>query len=265
MKKNEHFEKTQTSNPHKLTINQHIIPRASIKRFYNHENKIELKNLYSKKKVKSVTNANDEIFIVKRLWSQKTEDVIMKSIEDKFQILVDKIIEKKLLAFSEQENQIICDMYSLWEFRTHYIEECTSSFINTSLYGITPSNITKDEEEILESKGAGYISQDNTFSTRFILEIEVNRFIDMKFSYRENIKWGLLKSEEAEFIMPSNPINSNNGKDKETIIFPITPYLCLVPISVFETIKKSEVKQLNEILVKNSKWFYFAKNLFQFE
>ncbi|MCK9336716.1 MAG: hypothetical protein M0P43_02670 [Arcobacteraceae bacterium] len=187
MKENKYFEKTQTSNPHNLAINQHIIPRASIKRFYSHNNKIELKNLYSRKKVKSFTNANDEIFIVKRLWSQKTEDTIMKSIEDKFQELVDKMIRGNLLIFSKKEHEIICDMYSLWEFRTHYIEEFGKSFINPPLYEITPPCITKDEEEILERKGACYISQDNTYSTRFILEFEVNYFIDMKYSYRKNI------------------------------------------------------------------------------
>ncbi|MFA5233755.1 MAG: DUF4238 domain-containing protein [Sulfurimonas sp.] len=260
MEKKLNFEEIQNSNPHRLTIKQHIIPRASIKRFYNDDKRIELKNLSSKKQQKLLTNENDEIFIVKSLWSQKTEASIMKSIEDKFQKLVDKIINEKLSVFSVQENQIICNMYSLWEFRTHYIEEFTSSFINTPLYETTPPNITKDEEEILESKGACFISKDNTFSTRFILEFEVNRFIDMKFSYRKNIKWGLLKSEEAEFIMPSNPINNNNAKDKETIIFPITPYLCLIPIAVFEIIQQSEVKELNEILVKNSKSFYFAKD-----
>jgi hypothetical protein len=262
MIKNKYFEKTQTSNPHKLTINQHIIPRASIERFCNHNNQIELKNLSSRKKVQSFTNASDEIFIVKRLWSQKTEDTIMKSIEDKFQGLVDKIIKENLLTFSKKENEIILDMYSLWEFRTHYVEEFISSYTNTPLYEMTPSNITKDEEEILESKGVCYVSQDNALSARFILEFEANRFIDMKYLYRENIKWGLLKSEEeARFIMPSNPIKNNNSKDKETIIFPITPNLCLIPMPYFEIVESSEVNELNQIMMKNSKLFYFGRKL----
>jgi len=70
-----------------------------------------------------------------------------------------------------------------------------------------------------------------------------------------------LKSKETEFIMPSNPIYNNNANNIETIIFPITPNLCLIPIPCFNSVESSEVNELNKIMIENSKWFYFGRKL----
>jgi hypothetical protein len=151
-----------------LTKKQHIIPVVSIKRFYNEENQILLKNLVSKHKKTTCANARNEVFILKNLWSQKTEKLIMKSYEDKFQKLVDKIEHNNINSFTKQENETILDMYSLWEARIFYKKIYHNKKLeNYNLHNIPSSNLTQEQKSILEKKGICYIEEENNFPLKF--------------------------------------------------------------------------------------------------
>jgi hypothetical protein len=86
----------------------------------------------------------------------------------------------------------------------------------------------------------------------------------MRYFYRKNIEWGLIKSNEIEFIMPSNPIVNifpyEAKSIKERIIFPITPHLCLIPKPIFTTVENEVVENINKDLKNNAEYFYFSKN-----
>ena len=258
------FEEIQKSNSqsnlHALTKKQHFIPKQSIQRFCNEHNCIKIKNLTSRnKKIVSATS-RDEVFCVQRLWDQRAESGYMKKIEDAFQKLVDRIVEEKIISFNDNENKIICDMYTLWESRIFQREkflEKETLFIQ--LNGIQGENLTKNEEEILEKKHGLYINENTEISNRNIIGFQIQRHID--FSLYSNIKWGIVKSISKEFIMPSNPITSE-GSNK-TIIFPISSQYCLIPNFnfMYEIVNDEMVDELNNLMMKHAKLFYFGKNL----
>jgi uncharacterized protein YyaL (SSP411 family) len=57
--------------------------------------------------------------------------------------------------------------------------------------------------------------------------------------------------------MPSNPCMTNNY-DKATIIFPISPYYCLLPTKMYKELEDDDVDYLNNTMINNAKWFYFS-------
>lgn len=255
------FEAIQKGNPHNLTKKQHFIPKESIKRFSNDNGKIQVKQLKTKKQEIVSVSPDDEIFCVQRLWDQRAESGYMKKIEDAFQKLVDGIIQNEIKSFDDAQNKIICDMYTLWEYRILHIEDFLKNpnqFIK--LYGIEEENLTKNEQEILESKHCAYVNENAEISNRSIIGLQIQFSIDT--SRYKNIRWGILKSSCKEFVMSSNPIMpKNNNEINATIVFPISPLYCIVPTAVYQVANDKDVEELNSLIIKNSKWFYFGKNL----
>lgn len=78
-----HYPKPQKGNPHKLTINQHIFPKACISRFARENGTVQVRRKCGEQD-QWVTPGNS-YFCARRLWDQKAEAVFMKAIEDRYQ------------------------------------------------------------------------------------------------------------------------------------------------------------------------------------
>jgi glutathione peroxidase-family protein len=104
---NNKYEDTKKYNLNRFTINQHFIPKESIKRFCDENNQVLLTNLNSKNKKTVKVTSSDVNFIVKRLWNQHAEKRTMKNIEDNFQKTVDKIVDNPNYIFNSTDNNSI--------------------------------------------------------------------------------------------------------------------------------------------------------------
>lgn len=253
---NKTFESIKKGNLHRLTKEQHFIPKSQIKRFENKNGKVFCKNLISKNKKIIEINSNDSIFKVQRLWAEFAEQGYMKEIEKKFNKLVDCILNSSIKEFTNEQSRIICDMYTLWERRVYHIKKFNkNSDLFIKLNGISGDNYTQDEKEKIESIHMSYVNENGEITSRDLIANQIQIFI-LNSPYKE-IQWGILKSKNKAFVMPSNPCMSNNY-DKTTIIFPISPYYCLVPSQIYREINDEDINYLNEIMINNSKWFYFG-------
>ncbi|WP_417326179.1 DUF4238 domain-containing protein [Halarcobacter sp.] len=246
------FEQVSKGNKYKITVNQHIIPVESIKRFTNTNNKVNIKNLISKNKKVVQVNPKDSIFTVKRFWSEIDEAGYMKIIEDNFQKLIDKIINKDLLEFSFTENQIIWKMYLLWMYRVEFF----GKYQQINSFNIkTDSVYTQLEKEKIESIGMSY--HDNGYiPSRFIIGGQIQLAIMGDISLYKNIKWKIIFSKNINFIMPSNPYMNSKDTDNLILYFPISSNICLLPYNEFK-VSTDFVNDLNTLMKQNSKWFYF--------
>ncbi|WP_310439056.1 DUF4238 domain-containing protein [Sulfuricurvum sp.] len=253
------FEETQHGNPYELTKKQHFIPNESIKRFSDNNGKVQVKHLKTKKQQIVCTSPDDEIFWVTRLWDQRAENGYMKKIEDAFQGLVDKVIQNEVTSFDDTQNKIICDMYTLWECRILCIEEFLKNpKLFVQLSGIDGETLTKNEQEILESKHFAYVTENVEIPNRSLIGDQCQ--LKIIGSPYKNIKWGILKSSYKEFVMSSNPIIRHN-ENPPTIIFPISPFYCIVSTVVYQVVDDKDIEELNSVIIQNSKWFYFGRNL----
>lgn len=107
------FEPTQPGNPHRLTIDQHVFPKASIQRFTNPGGSVEIfvKKLNRVLKLKP----NNSIFCARRVWDQKTEAGIGKHIEDRFQALACAIEKGTVTTIGVFEKRIIEEFFRYGE------------------------------------------------------------------------------------------------------------------------------------------------------
>lgn len=250
---NKKYEDTQKHNPNRFTIKQHFIPKESIKRFCNENNQILLTNLKSKNKKTVEVKPVYEIFTVKRLWNQHAEERIMKNIEDNFQKIVDKIVANPNYIFNSTDNNSISLMYSLWEARIDSIEHFINN-LNENIFisiNIEGNNISKEQQETLETKNCSYFNDKGEMSSRDYFDIRISCLISEKMKIYENFSWGVLHSVSSNFIMPSNPTY------KDEIIFPITPKIALAPTKGYDIITISDVEYFNKLMIDNSKLFYF--------
>ena len=151
-------ESIQKGNPYRLTKEQHFVPKEHIKRFENKNKKVYCKSLKSKNFKTVEINSNDSIFKVQRLWSEFAEKGYMKSIEDKFNRLVDNILDEKIQKFTTEQSKIICDMYTLWERRIFHIEDfIINPNLNIKLHEMNGENHSVDEKEQIESLHMSFI------------------------------------------------------------------------------------------------------------
>jgi len=242
----------QKGNPHKLVINQHIFPRKSISRFTNKHGMVEVFHNGLQKTLNLKPNNN--LFCANRAWDQRSELGYMKGIEDAFQSLVSRIVEREEFTLREEENRVALSFLALWELRhSHHINPIG----DVELVGIHPGDVlAKDEEEVLEKKG--YIVGNSKRSkamieSRFMAGTNIQVSIDQKCVAHQDMKWGVVRSIEGEFIVPDT--------FSSFAIIPISPCIVLAGNSKNIFITQNEVGKVNRLAISSSKNYFFAKNL----
>jgi hypothetical protein len=146
---------------------------------------------------------SNNLFCAKWAWDQRSEIGYMKGIEDAFQSLVSKIIEKGNFLLGEEDNRIALSFLALWELRhSHHLNPIG----DIELKGIHPGDaLTKDEEELLEKKGYIVCSSKESktmVESRFMAGANIQTSIDRKWLAHRDMKWGIVRAVEGEFVVP---------------------------------------------------------------
>ncbi|MDO8065442.1 hypothetical protein [Janthinobacterium sp. SUN206] len=84
------YPKSQKGNPHKLTIDQHIFPKACIARFIGENGTVQVRRKNGEQDLWLVPGSS--YFCARRLWDQKAEAFFMKAIEDRYQEVARSIV-----------------------------------------------------------------------------------------------------------------------------------------------------------------------------
>ncbi|MDJ0583270.1 hypothetical protein [Crocosphaera sp.] len=101
---NKKREKTQKGNPHNLTVKQHCFPKKSIERFVSVEKKVDLYIKTANKKTR--LKSDNSIFCADRFWSHGAEHTYMKTIEDQYQKLADRLVEASQKTLNNEDHNI---------------------------------------------------------------------------------------------------------------------------------------------------------------
>jgi hypothetical protein len=109
------YEKSQRTNPHRLTINQHVFPTASIKRFVDELGRVCVLEVARNRPRKA--RPNDSIFCARRAWPHHADVGYMKKFEDAFQQLASGIIRGTISQIDDAGAKIVRDFYVLWYMR----------------------------------------------------------------------------------------------------------------------------------------------------
>lgn len=244
------YEKTQKGNPHQLTIKQHILPARSIARFLDASGRVSVFNKKAGKIIQA--KPDDQIFCAKRIWDQRAESGYMKKIEDRFQSLADSILEGNQNNIGPLENRIITDMFVLWNIRAHRNRNPIKDKKIENALAIS-RELSKNEQEILESKHVGFIKPDYTMPGRSLAGLNIQMNIDIARESMRDAQWGVLTAKDGEFIVPDNFSNAR--------VLPLTPKHCLVSERDNDVISFQEVQHINRMALANNLDFWFARDV----
>ncbi|MBB5393044.1 MULTISPECIES: hypothetical protein [unclassified Herbaspirillum] len=241
--------KPQKGNPHKLTIDQHIFPKACISRFTDGQGTVQVRRINGDQDL-WLTPSNS-YFCARRLWDQKAEAMFMKSIEDRFQNIAKKIVAGAIVTLDTEMNAAVTDMYLLWTLRH---ERFVSPLPDVKLSMVQPEReLSVDTQEILEANGYIFALPDNTIPSRFMTGVRFVIDMDRERQRMAGKTWGIVKSTEAEFLVPDN--------FSAYSILPLSPMITLMEGHPDQHIDFKLVADINGQAVHGCHHYYFARNI----
>lgn len=235
----ERGERPQKGNPHRLTREQHVIPVATLLRFASPDGSVEVH--LRDGRIQRVPTDN-QLFSVDRLWDQRAEAGYMKLVEDDFQTLVDALEAGRLGPLSPMEHRVIIRFWSLWRLRNDFIDSPAKA---QTLNGIVPDKLSKDHREILESKWALFVAEDNTLSARMVTGMRIQMLIDRDEVYFGERRWGILRASSPNLIIPDRP----DG----LMSIPASPRLLLAADNPHGELTTAEIAKANAIAIRVSR------------
>jgi len=237
------FEPTLKKNPMQLTIHQHFHTAHAISLFYDLDGKVEVKDISSNEIVKRHKRA--KIFCTKRTWDQRAENGYMVPIEKRFHEEIDNI-----KSFQKRNHEAISKYCLLWRLRHKYhLNDQQDVFLN----GISGSGLTKNEEEILESKHVSFVREGGVVASRFSTGFQMQISLDQDWYDCSHFTWGLIQATEGEFLVA-------DGYGDFAFI-PISPKFAFYAGEVDQKIYRNILIELNKETARRAQEFYFARKI----
>ncbi|HEK3717310.1 TPA: hypothetical protein ACKRQV_000036 [Pseudomonas aeruginosa] len=188
------YEKTTELNPYRLTIKQHFHLKAVLKNFEREEG---IKVTQIADGAVSYHDADDEIFLGLRSWSQEAEADISHPIEERFFRGVERVVRKGLEIVN---HEAISRYHLLWTLRHDYAKNPIQE------QAIFPAglgdSLPQDVEEWAESQRKVPIRQGGMIAGRFIATKHLEQDLvhpDNTTPY-QGIFWNVLHSDGKDLI-----------------------------------------------------------------
>jgi hypothetical protein len=236
----------QKGNPHKLTINQHIYPRHALRRFAVND-QLQIKRVGMQEVLP--VNTKSKIFCAKRAWDQRTETLFSHQIEKSFADIADMLVAGKIASFTSSMCDVLRQFYALCADRYYFH---INPAPDAAFHSMSGSNLTVDEQEILEQKGYHFLRPDRKMPGRMLAGIHMmaHRMHMMRSSTYQS--WGVWKSDEGEFVV------SDNFSD--IVCLPISPNLFLMANSPNYVLDFKNLAELNAATIMRANKYYFARD-----
>lgn len=239
------FERPVKGNPHQFVLNQHFHTAHSIGKFHGSDEKLDV---YIKETGEiERKNKRSSVFCAKRNWDQKAEVGLMADIEKSFHDEINNI-----KPFYSRNHSAISEYFMLWRIRHNFHISRKEDVV---LNGIWGAGLTKEKEEVLESKGILFVRDGGLVPARFMTGIQVLVQLDHQRSGVKDLKWGLLKARDGEFIVADCYYDMT--------FIPISPNLAFCAGYQDMEIDRASVANANKLSIEMASEFYFAKDLSQ--
>lgn len=237
------YEKVRKGNPLELTVDQHFHTAHAIAKFYGTDNNVEVMDITTGEILKR--NKRAKIFCAKRNWDERAEKGYMAQIESQFHSQIDC-----LRSYMDRDHAAISRYLALWRLRHNFH---LNRLTDAPLFGFDVENLTKEQQEILEKKGIGYVNECAEIPSRQITGIQIQIGIDQLMQTLGDIKWGALESRGCQFL--------SSDCYPELCLIPISPNIVLAANLADQVLTESEVAIINRYSVRSASNFYFGSNL----
>lgn len=188
---------TRPGNPLQLVRNQHTHSAAALRRFAEDDRV----RVFSKRGSDFLKKPTSSYFCAKRVWDQRVERGLFKTVEDRFQAAVGEMLEAGRVH--DQHQPAIADYIAVWRART---ELAAGSWVaDARLPSLTSTALTAEQEELLESRWVAHIQKHNV-PRRFLAGLSALPLFDQARAGLSRFSWVLLRtSGDAQFVCPDNP------------------------------------------------------------
>ncbi|KUM52727.1 hypothetical protein [Rheinheimera sp. EpRS3] len=237
------YEKTRKGNPLQLTVEQHFHTAHAIAKFYNTNGNVEVKDINTGEVLQRHKRA--KIFSTKRNWDERAEKGYMAHIEADFHNQIDS-----LNLGRPRDDAAISKYLALWRLRHKFHLERSS---DAPLFGIDGEYLTKEQQEILEKRGIGYINERAEIPARQLTGIQIQIGVDQLMQTLGGIKWGLLHSKNSQFLCADCY--------HRFLFIPVSPVLALAGNLPDQELTDAEVSIANHHSVNSASQFYFGSYL----
>lgn len=243
------FPKPQKGNPHKLTIDQHIFPKACISRFAGEDGTVQVRRK-SGEQDRWLT-ARSSYFCARRLWDQKTEVVFMKAVEDRYQDVARNIVAGAVTTLDVAMTAVVTELYLLWTLRhERFHHPLPDMKLNMSEREL---EMSVDTQEILEANGYLFAAPDNTIPSRFMTGLRFAIEMGRERRRMAGKRWGILRSSDAEFLAPENFAAYS--------VLPVSPTIALVEGHTDQQIGFKQVADFNGRAVQGCRRYFLARHI----
>ncbi|WP_141107064.1 hypothetical protein [Herbaspirillum aquaticum] len=242
-------EKTQEGNPYDLPLEQHVFPNKSIKKIGGDLGGVEV--FFLKKRKSERLRSDNPVFTAKRVWNKTTED-FFSEIDRAYQSLISELSYDKEDVFSlpTHSNEILSRFYASLYARS-MLRENPNYGEKIDLFDVEP--LDKDVVEYAES--VGYAMPTNESFYRLINQPLAFQYWRSAMEGLNGIRWGTLKAPiDTEFIVP-------DFFALKSFYIPVTSNIAFVPIFNGGNATYDEVATYNMHLIRQSKSYYFSKNI----
>ncbi len=186
-----------------------------------------------------------KIFCAKRNWDERSEKGYMLDIETKFHAQIDNLV-----SFDERNHIAISRYFCLWRLRHKFH---LNHLLDAPLAGVEGGSLTKEQQEILEKSGFGYINEKAAMPARQLTGAQIQIGIDQLMQTFEGIKWGLIQAKKGHFL--------SSDSYHQLCFIPVSPTVSFAGNLPDQCLTFNEVALANRQSVDSSTKFYFAKNL----
>ncbi len=234
-------EETRKGNPLQLPKKQHIHSAAAIARFAV-SGKVAVWRVGSPKVFQC--KPDNDLFCAKRSWAKGIECGLFVTVEKAFQEEVNNILATNRV----RHHLALTDYLVIWTIRAQWDKQRPKDI---KLNGISESNLTKEEEEVLEKKGAAFL-RGAVIPGRIASIAEGIRLFDILRAPIINQRWRVIHASpksSISFICADHPNN--------TAFLPLTPSLAVAMANHDSTLSQREIEAVNWDTLKCARRFAF--------
>jgi hypothetical protein len=233
-------EPPQPGNPHELTRRQHVHSATCIARFADKSGRVWVRRKQGPAAFPA--NQNNPVFCADRAWDERTEKGLFRKIELAFNKEANNIVRTRRVV----SHRAISEYVAIWQIRA---DLSSAPGPDLQLAGIEGTDLTKEQEETLESKHGAFVRAGGVPS-RFSAGLSALIQFDKAMSILGTVTWGVIRTKSKVFICPDTPGHSTS--------FPLTPSISLVAKSPDAVVCDDGVDTLNLAAWDRSHEFVFG-------
>lgn len=241
-------EKPQSGNPHQLVLKQHVFSAASIQRFTNEFDRVEVADLVRSKT--RFARVDDKIFCADRAWSSGSDTGWMKTVEDDYQSLASSVAACASHRLTAPEGSRVGAFFALWQARAERRNTEIEPIKLEGILGVSRA-FTPDDIERLEKHGIHAIRPDGSMAGRDMNDDLLKMSFIKWRRYFEELRWGVIRSD-GEFVIPDTPVQC---------LLPVTPHVAFISEASTPAISQKVLAILNRNVAANATNYLFAHSI----